>query len=107
MVRKGDLEGAYDPLLALLRSAAHESVAPVVRDTIDAQFIYPLGRWLGGERAVQRAGLIAASLLGLAITRDVIRSQALTEGDDEALVALVAPGLQSYIDGTSIAALPS
>lgn len=102
MIRKGDVQGAFDPLLALLRSSANESVAAAVREVVDEQFIFPMARWLGGDLALQRAGLIAAYLLGLAVARDVIHSQPLSTGEVEPLIALVAPVLQSYVDGLSV-----
>ena len=45
------------------------------------------------------AGLIVAALFGLAFMRKVVRSGSLAEGEAEDLVALVAPVLQSYVDG--------
>jgi len=91
----------FDPLIALLRSAANERAVGLLREGLDQLFIGPLAERLGGEQAVLRAGLIAAYLLGLALTRDVIRSGPLVESDRDLLVALVAPILQGYIDGTA------
>jgi len=98
-VLQKDERGGYDPLLALLRSAPNERAAALLREGLDEQFVYPLARWLGGERASERAGLIAATLFGLAFMRDVVRSAPLATGEAEDLVALVAPILQSYVDG--------
>ena len=97
--KEKDERGGYDPLLALLRSAPNERAAALLREGLDEQFVYPLARWLGGERASERAGLIAANLFGLAFTRAVVRSAPLATGEVEDLVALVAPVLQSYVDG--------
>lgn len=93
--------GTLDPVLALLRSAPNEQAAALLRDGLDNEFIRPLAVWLGGDRAAPRAGLIAAYLLGLAVMRDVVGSKPLAESEGEALVALVAPVLQSYIDGSA------
>jgi tetracycline repressor-like protein len=68
-------------------------------ETIDEQFVNPLAWWLGGERASERAGLIVATLFGLAFMRAVVRSAPLATGVVEDLVALVAPVLQSYVGG--------
>ncbi len=103
MLRKADVQGAFDPLLVLLRSSADDQVATLVRDVACEQFIQPLALWLGGEQALQRASLIAAYMLGLAVTRDVIRAEPLITGEIEPLVALVAPVLQSYVDGAPVA----
>lgn len=99
VLQKKDDGGGYDPLLALLRSAPNERAAALLREGLDEQFVYPLARWLGGERASERAGLIAATLFGLAFMRAVVRSAPLATGEVEDLVALVAPVLQSYVDG--------
>ena len=69
-----------------------------MREGLEEQFVRPLARWLGGKKASERAGLIAATLFGIAFTRNVVRSEALAEGETEDLVALVAPVLQSYVD---------
>ncbi len=99
VLQKKDDGGGYDPLLTLLRSAPNERAAALLREGLDEQFVYPLARWLGGERASERAGLIAATLFGLAFMRAVVRSAPLATGEVEDLVALVAPVLQSYVDG--------
>jgi AcrR family transcriptional regulator len=99
VLRKEGKEGEFDPLLALLRSAPNERAAALLREGLDEQFVRPLARWMGGERAEERAGLIAADLFGLAFMRFVLRSAPLAAGETEHLVALVAPVLQSYVDG--------
>lgn len=93
-------EGEFDPLLALLRSAPNERAAALLREALDERFVRPLARWMGGERAEERAGLIVANLFGLAFMRGVLRSEPLIAGEPEHLIALVAPVLQSYVDGT-------
>jgi hypothetical protein len=97
--KEGKGGGQFDPLLALLRSAPNERAAALLREGLDEQFVRPLARWLGGERAEERAGLIAADLFGLAFMRFVLRSGPLAAGETEHLIALVAPVLQSYVDG--------
>ncbi len=99
VLRKEGKEGEFDPLLALLRSAPNERAAALLREGLDERFVRPLARWLGGERAEERAGLIAANLFGLAFMRSVLRSAPLAAGETEHLVSLVAPVLQSYVDG--------
>ena len=107
VLAKDDVPGALDPVIALLRSATNESAATMLRDSIDAQFVTPLAAWLGGDHALIRAGLIAAALLGLAVTRSVIRSAALATTEVEQLVAFAAPTIQRYIDDPLAAERPS
>lgn len=99
VLQKKGARGGLDPLLVLLRSAPNKRAADLLRESLDHHFVEPLARWLGGERAEERAGLISANLFGLAFMRDVLRSGPLASGDTETLVALIAPVLQSYVDG--------
>ena len=109
LLSKNDHAGAaaFDPLVALLRSAGNEQAAGPFRQAVDEQFIRPLADWLGGDQPAERAGLIAAYLLGLALGRDILRLQSLSGGEIEPLVALVAPAIQSYVDGTVPIAPPT
>lgn len=95
VVRKED----FDPLLALLRSASDERAASMLREALDEGFVRPLAARMGGEDAELRAAMVAADLLGVMVAREVVRSGPLAEADPERLVALVAPVLQSRIDG--------
>lgn len=99
ILTKGETPGAFDALLALLRSAPSDPVATLLRDAVDKQFVRPLADRLDGGDALLRASLIAAHVIGIAVARDVIRSTALAGSDCGALVALVAPVLQRYVDG--------
>jgi AcrR family transcriptional regulator len=98
---KRETPGALDPLIALLRSATNEQAGAILRRSIEQQFILPLARWLGGKDAELRASLIAALIMGLTVTRDVIGSEPLASSETEPLVALVAPTLQAYVDGSA------
>ena len=89
-----------DPLLALLRSAPNVRAAALLRERLDEQFVLPLARWMGVGSAKEWAPLISATLFGLVFVRDVLRSRPLSKTDAEPLVGLVAPVLQSYVDGT-------
>ena len=57
--KEGKESEQFDPLLALLRSEPNERAAALLQEGLDEQFVRPLARWLGGERAEERAGLIA------------------------------------------------
>jgi AcrR family transcriptional regulator len=99
VLEKEEADGGFDPTLVLLRSAPNERAAALLRDGLEGQFVRSLARWLGGEKAAERAGLIVATLFGLAFMRDVVRSESLAEAETEDLIALLAPVLQSYVDG--------
>ena len=91
--------GRMNAVLALVRSAPDPHAAAILKQRLEEEFIQPMAATLRGRNAPQRAALITAYLLGLAIARDVVGISALTGSGDEALLALVAPVIQSYIDG--------
>jgi AcrR family transcriptional regulator len=99
ILQKQEREGSLEPLLALMRSSSSEQGSKLMRELLDEQFIRPLAKWLGGKQAELRASLIASTMLGLALTRDVLKSERLESSDIEAVVKLVAPVLQDYVDG--------
>ena len=87
-----------DPLLTLLRSTSSESAALLLRSALDEQFIAPLSERLEGGNRRTRAGLIAAQILGLAVLRQMVRSDAL-EVDPDAALEGTTRTLQRLIDG--------
>ena len=91
--------GRNDALLILFRSASNEKAVPVIRDALTSRFIEPLAAWLGGEDARQRAGLIAAHLLGLSTLRVVLQCGPLNAANVEKTVGIEAPILQALVDG--------
>jgi AcrR family transcriptional regulator len=99
ILQKREKEGSLEPLLALLRSASSEQGSRLMRRLLDEQFIRPLAKWLGGKQAELRASLIASTMLGLALTRDVLKSERLEGSEIEPIIKLVAPVLQNYVDG--------
>jgi AcrR family transcriptional regulator len=99
ILQKREREGSLEPLLALLRSASSEQGSKLMRELLDEQFIRPLAKWLGGKQAELRASLIASTMLGLALTKDVLKSERLEGSEIEPIIKLVAPVLQKYVDG--------
>ena len=83
-------------MLALLRSASSEIPAKMLRHAITEGFVRPLAARLEGPDATARAELVGSTLLGLLFLRKVVR---VADGDDEQLIALIAPMLQALIDG--------
>jgi AcrR family transcriptional regulator len=92
-------EGAdYDPLVALLRSSSSDVCSGMLRNAILEGFVRPLAARLDGPDALSRAELVGSTLLGLLVHRTVIGGA--EAADNERMLALVAPALQSFIDGT-------
>ncbi len=86
------------PFLALLRGAAtNEQAAAMMREFISAAL---LGR-VAEELDVPRLRITAAAsqLIGLAMLRYVVGVEPLASADEEAVVAMVAPAVQRYLEG--------
>ncbi len=88
----------YDPLVALLRSTSCEAPARMLRQALLDGFVRPLAARLDGPDALPRAELVGSTLLGLLVHRTVIGGA--EAADNERVVALLAPTLQAFIDGS-------
>jgi AcrR family transcriptional regulator len=99
VLKKEVYAARFDAVLALVRSAPDPQAAAILKSGLEEEFIKPLASSLRGAHARQRAALITAYLLGLGIARDVMGITTLADSPDKALVALVAPVIQSYMDG--------
>ena len=98
-VLQKEADGAdYDPLVALLRSSSSDVCSGMLRNAILDGFVRPLTSRLEGPDALSRAELVGSTLLGLLVHRTVIGSG--EASDNERILALVAPALQAFIDGT-------
>jgi AcrR family transcriptional regulator len=88
----------YDPLVALLRSSSSDVCSGMLRNAVLEGFVRPLAARLEGPDAMSRAELVGSTLLGLLVHRTVMGGAATS--DNERMLALVAPALQAYIDGS-------
>ena len=98
VVMKDPASTDFDPVLILLRAAGNERTAALLRESFDQQLVEPLAAWLGGERALSRAGLIVAELFGVVFSRFILGSQPMVAADPETLIDLVGATLQALID---------
>ena len=89
----------FDPTLVLLHSAAHPDAGPILRAALAEQVASPLADWLGGPDARERAGLVMSTLFGFTLSRDVLHTGPLADGDADTLVAHLGPTLQRLLDG--------
>ncbi|WP_448810829.1 TetR/AcrR family transcriptional regulator [Agromyces bauzanensis] len=92
---------ADDTLQAILRAAVtHPEAAARMREVFAEQLL-PLAREITDDdrEAATRAGLAASQVLGVALTRYVLRFPAITELGHDELVAWIAPTLQRYLAG--------
>jgi AcrR family transcriptional regulator len=86
-----------DELILLLRTAVtSEDVAAQLQSTLGQLITAPVAA-LGGDRAAERGGYIAAQLLGLALCRYILRQEPLASLPASQVVAAVAPSVQRYL----------
>jgi AcrR family transcriptional regulator len=100
-VRRWEGDLSDDVLVILLRSAVtNESAARRLHAVFQEQLVESLARYCERPEAVRRAGLVASQVLGLAVTRYLLRMPGVADRPPDELVADVAPTLQRYLEGS-------
>jgi AcrR family transcriptional regulator len=90
-----------DKLIALLRTAVtSDAVAEQVQATLSQRLAGPIAS-LGVEQVPERAALIAAQLLGLALCRYILRFEPLASLPADDVVAAVGPSVHEYLTRVS------
>jgi len=88
-----------DALLLLLRSAVtNDQAAARMRDIFAAQVAPTLAAVLGQELAAKRAGLISAQLLGLGLTRYLLRLPAVTALSPQEIEKTLTPAIRAILE---------
>src|SRR3984885_6451507 len=91
-----------DELIALLRTGGtSETVAGQLQTVLGHLVAEPIAA-LGDERAAERATLIAAQLLGLALCRYILRFEPLASLPADDVVAAVGPSVHDYLTRPAI-----
>ena len=94
-----DLWEGGSGMAVLLRSAASNEAAADRIKQIFARQVFPVIASAGApEKAPQRAGLVASQLLGLAMTRYILKLPPLVAMDRDFIVREVGKTVQRYID---------
>jgi len=89
---------ADDALLVLLRSAVtNEHAAARMHDVFAAQVAPALAAAVGPEIAARRAGLVSAQLLGLALTRYLLRLPAVAALTPDQIETALAPAIAATL----------
>ena len=89
-----------DSLPILLRSAVtHEAAAARLREVYLHQLREMVATVVPEPEAARRAALLGSQLMGIALTRYVLRLPDMAERDADGLVADIAPTLQRYLTG--------
>jgi AcrR family transcriptional regulator len=93
-------EEARTSLLGILRSATggEDQAAAAFRQYLSSVLLESIAPKIGRERGRLRAVLMASHLVGIAMTRYVVRVEPVASASIEQIVDLVAPRIQSYVD---------
>jgi AcrR family transcriptional regulator len=97
LVNKSLAEG-FRPVLALLRSATSPDAAPFLRDALETQALKPLAARLSGPNSLERAGLIAALIIGLDLSVKILGLSIQGDGETQSLERRIAKALQDLVD---------
>ena len=90
---------ADDALLVLLRSAVtNDHAAARMRQVFAEQVAPALATALGHDLAIRRAGLVAAQLLGLALTRYLLRLPAVTALSRDEVEHALTPAIRATLE---------
>ena len=88
------------PMLALLRGAVtHEQAAALLRGFLVDVLLGPVARAAGGGAPELRASLVAAQMVGLAMTRYVLHLEPLASAAPDVLAPVVGRSVQHYLTG--------
>jgi hypothetical protein len=87
-------------MLAMLRSAVQqEQAAAMVREFIEGVIVARAVASLDVEHVQWRASLVSSQVLGLAISRYIIKVEPLASAGPDEVVAAIAPTIQRYLLG--------
>lgn len=95
-IKEGD---QLQHVLLFIRGALHSDSHKTLRGQFESQFIAPYAKWLGGEDANARSGVITSFLFGITFMHYICECEPFQGKDLEALQKLTAPILQKLIDG--------
>ncbi len=82
----------------LIRAAASEpEAADMAREFLTTRMLMPAARLLGTDSPDLRASLLAAQIVGLVFTRNIIRFEPLVQADRASLAAALTPVVRHYL----------
>lgn len=98
-------QGLMETFLGLFRSAvADEQAAVMLREFVAESILSTVGRAVGldalpAAQAEYRAGLAASQMIGLAVTRLVLKFPAMTDPSIDDLARAIGPTIERYLTG--------
>jgi Tetracyclin repressor-like, C-terminal domain len=83
----------------LRAAASSDDAANAIRTIFGSQVVPMLARVVPPEELFQRAGLVATQIMGLAVTRYILKVPPVVAMDRVQLVKLLGPTMQRYVVG--------
>jgi AcrR family transcriptional regulator len=100
VLRIWDEQGTRSPILTLLGAAVNDSeAAEMLTEFIRHPLFAPLLERLGSDQPELRATLVSSQLVGLGLTRYILRLQPLASAKASEVIDLVGPNIQRYLTG--------
>lgn len=88
------------PMLAMLRGAvSHDDSAARLRELLLRVILRPIAHGAGGDDPDRRAALLASQVVGLAMTRYVLKLEPLASAPPDELAPVMGKTLQRYLTG--------
>ncbi len=99
LFEKFEVPGMREATVALARSClTHPEAGRIMRDDVMCSVTAGVARTIGGDDAELRAGLMAACLLGLSMTRYLFEVPAVAGASREDIERLMEPVLRTLVD---------
>lgn len=100
VLRIWDEQGTRSPILTLLGAAVNDSeAAEMLTEFIRHPLFAPLLERLGSDQPELRATLVSSQLVGLGLTRYILRLEPLASAKASEVIDLVGPNVQRYLTG--------
>ena len=95
-----DADSGRNPIVALLRAATVRTAAErQLRDFLRHELLLPIVSALDADQPDLRTNLVATHLLGLGVTRYIVRFEPIASMTPQDVVSLLAPSVQSALTG--------
>jgi AcrR family transcriptional regulator len=88
---------SHEILLGMVRASASEpKAAEIMREFIEHNLLKPMSDFIGGPDADLKAGLIGSQMVGLFVTKYIVKLEPLASASSGEIAAILAPVIQVY-----------
>ncbi|WP_029192725.1 TetR family transcriptional regulator [Paenibacillus harenae] len=98
-VPEWDKHDPNDPMLIIMRTLANPDASSSLRKLLDQDIVQPMAMLITASSPQLRAEFVLSQLIGLAVVRNLLRSEALSAIPLEQLTEMLNPVFQYYLEG--------